>query len=98
MLLRLDPHVYNALARWASEEFRSTNGQIAFLLGRRSLMQIVFAPPKGQGGRAELLGGQARADLHIGKALNCRGCADFRRALCPRLNSRSIPRTAWTAP
>ena len=44
-------------------------------------MQIVFAPPEGQGGRAELLGSQPRADLHIGKALNRRGCADFRRAL-----------------
>ena len=37
VLLRLDPRVYNALARWASEEFRSTNGQIEFLL-RKALV------------------------------------------------------------
>ena len=32
VLLRLDPRVYDALARWAADEFRSTNGQIEFLL------------------------------------------------------------------
>jgi hypothetical protein len=37
VLLRLDPRVYNALARWASDEFRSTNGQIEFLL-RKALV------------------------------------------------------------
>lgn len=31
-LLRLDPAVYDALARWAGEELRSTNAQIEFLL------------------------------------------------------------------
>ncbi|WP_434595754.1 hypothetical protein [Streptomyces sp. A5-4] len=36
VLLRLDPAVYDALARWASEELRSANAQIEFLL-RRSL-------------------------------------------------------------
>lgn len=30
--LRLDPKVYEALERWAGEEFRSVNGQIEFLL------------------------------------------------------------------
>ncbi|GHH40384.1 hypothetical protein [Streptomyces candidus] len=32
VLLRLDPKVYDALARWASDELRSTNAQIEFLL------------------------------------------------------------------
>lgn len=32
VLLRLDPEVHNALARWAGDEFRSTNSQIEFLL------------------------------------------------------------------
>jgi len=32
MLLRLDPAVHDALARWASDELRSTNAQIEFLL------------------------------------------------------------------
>ncbi len=32
VLLRLDPAVYEALARWAADELRSTNGQIEYLL------------------------------------------------------------------
>jgi hypothetical protein len=32
VLLRLDPEVHNALARWAGDEFRSTNAQIEFVL------------------------------------------------------------------
>lgn len=32
MLLRLDPAMYDALARWASDELRSTNAQIDYLL------------------------------------------------------------------
>jgi hypothetical protein len=32
VLLRLDPEVHNALARWAGDELRSTNSQIEFLL------------------------------------------------------------------
>jgi hypothetical protein len=34
ILLRLDPAVHDALARWAGEELRSTNAQIEFLLRR----------------------------------------------------------------
>ncbi|MCX3062034.1 hypothetical protein OFY01_20180 [Streptomyces sp. GXMU-J5] len=34
VLLRLDPAVYDALARWAGEELRSANAQIEFLLRR----------------------------------------------------------------
>nr|WP_202538803.1 hypothetical protein [Streptomyces sp. SID8379] len=33
-MLRLDPAVYDALARWAGDELRSTNAQIEFLLRR----------------------------------------------------------------
>jgi hypothetical protein len=32
VLLRLDPAVHDALARWAGDELRSTNAQIEFLL------------------------------------------------------------------
>ncbi|MEW2048319.1 hypothetical protein [Streptomyces sp. NPDC005476] len=32
VLLRLDPLVHDALARWASDELRSANAQIEFLL------------------------------------------------------------------
>ena len=34
LLLRLDPHVHDALARWASDEFRSLNAHIDMLLRR----------------------------------------------------------------
>ena len=32
ILLRLDPAVHDALAKWAADEMRSTNAQIEFLL------------------------------------------------------------------
>ncbi|MFD8784341.1 hypothetical protein [Kitasatospora sp. NPDC059599] len=34
ILLRLDPSVHDALARWAADDLRSTNAQIEFLLRR----------------------------------------------------------------
>ncbi len=34
VLLRLDPAVHDALARWAGDELRSANAQIEFLLRR----------------------------------------------------------------
>lgn len=37
-MLRLDPVVHDALARWAADELRSTNSQIEFLL-RRALSE-----------------------------------------------------------
>ncbi|WP_124272066.1 hypothetical protein [Streptomyces sp. ADI96-02] len=43
MLLRLDPAVHDALARWASDELRSTNAQIEFLL-RRALADAARLP------------------------------------------------------
>ena len=32
VLLRLRPELYDALQRWAQDEFRSVNGQIEFVL------------------------------------------------------------------
>jgi hypothetical protein len=32
VLLRLDPAVHDALARWAADDLRSTNAQIEFVL------------------------------------------------------------------
>ncbi|MEV5316575.1 hypothetical protein AB0K92_02670 [Streptomyces sp. NPDC052687] len=65
VLLRLDPLVYEALARWAGDELRSANAQIEFLL-RRALAESGRLPgeagpiprrgrpPKGPaGGRGE---------------------------------------------
>ena len=48
MLLRLDPAVHDALARWANDELRSTNAQIEFLL-RRALADAGRLP--GHAGR-----------------------------------------------
>jgi hypothetical protein len=31
-LLRLDPATFDALQRWANDEFRSLNGQVEYLL------------------------------------------------------------------
>ncbi len=43
VLLRLDPAVHDALARWAADELRSTNAQIEFLL-RRALAEAGRLP------------------------------------------------------
>jgi hypothetical protein len=42
-LLRLDPAVHDALARWAGDELRSTNAQIDFLL-RQALAEAGRLP------------------------------------------------------
>ena len=43
ILLRLDPAVHDALRRWASDELRSTNAQIEFVL-RRALAEAGRLP------------------------------------------------------
>jgi hypothetical protein len=45
ILLRLDPAVHDALARWAADELRSTNAQIEFML-RRALGDAGRLPDK----------------------------------------------------
>jgi hypothetical protein len=47
VLLRLDAAVYDALARWASDDLRSTNAQIEFLL-RRALDEAGRLPGLGR--------------------------------------------------
>jgi hypothetical protein len=47
-LLRIDPELYEALQRWASDELRSLNGQIEFLL-RRSAKEAGRLPGGDQG-------------------------------------------------
>ena len=56
ILLRLDPAVHDALARWASDELRSTNAQIEFLL-RRALADAGRMPD--EAGRIPRRGRQA---------------------------------------
>ncbi|UED84523.1 hypothetical protein [Streptomyces profundus] len=53
VLLRLDPAVHEALARWAADELRSTNAQLDYLI-RRALreagrMPAGVRPPAGRG-------------------------------------------------
>ena len=43
ILLRLDPAVHDALARWAADELRSTNAHIEFVL-RRALAEAGRLP------------------------------------------------------
>lgn len=59
ILLRLDPAVHDALARWASDELRSTNAQIEYLLrqaladARRLPKNTSPLPRRGRPARAE---------------------------------------------
>ena len=55
VLLRLDPRHYSALARWAADDFRSTNAQIEYLLhkvlvdaGRVSAARTRRSQPRAQ--------------------------------------------------
>jgi len=53
VLLRLDPAVHDALARWAADDLRSVNAQIDLLL-RRALTEAhrmpgAAAPPRRPG-------------------------------------------------
>jgi hypothetical protein len=59
ILLRLDPAVHDALARWAGDELRSTNAQIEFLL-RRALGNAGRMP--GHVGRMRRPGRPAKDD------------------------------------
>ncbi|WP_329103952.1 hypothetical protein OG792_28275 [Micromonospora sp. NBC_01699] len=44
LLLRLDPQVYDAVARWATDDLRSVNAQIEYAL--RLALRTVGRPPK----------------------------------------------------
>lgn len=50
MLLRLDPAVHDALARWAADDLRSTNAHVEWLL-RRALEQAGRLGPDEKGRR-----------------------------------------------
>ncbi len=62
-LLRLEPELHAALHRWATDELRSVNAQIEFIL-RRALRQAGRYPPAEDaaagGGRAEKRGSQGK--------------------------------------
>jgi hypothetical protein len=46
LLLRLDPAVYDAVARWAADDLRSVNAQIEYAL-RQALKDAGRAPRRG---------------------------------------------------
>jgi hypothetical protein len=48
LLLRLDPEVYDAVARWAADDLRSINAQIEYAL--RAALRAAGRGP-GRGGR-----------------------------------------------
>ncbi|HKT02153.1 MAG TPA: hypothetical protein VJT31_21710 [Rugosimonospora sp.] len=50
LLLRLDPEVYDAVARWAGDDLRSINGQIEYALRRalKAAGRQVRASPAGR--------------------------------------------------
>ena len=73
ILLRLDPAVHDALARWAADELRSTNAQIEFLLrqalaaagrmpGSAGRMRRPGRPRKAEAGDEETPGGGMSED------------------------------------
>ncbi len=33
-VLRIDPEVYNAIEKWAADEFRSTNGHLEWIINK----------------------------------------------------------------
>lgn len=45
--LRLDPMLYEALERWAADEFRSVNGHIEYLLREALRKEGRLPSPKG---------------------------------------------------
>ena len=51
-LLRIDPEIYEAIQRWAADEWRSVNGQIEYLL-REALRRAGRLPARKAGHRPE---------------------------------------------
>lgn len=45
-LLRLDPDLFDALRRWADDDFRSINAQIEYLLAEQARKAGRWAPTK----------------------------------------------------
>ena len=66
-LLRLDPAVHDALARWAGDELRSTNAQIEFVL-RQALAEAGRLPKTA--GRLPRRGRPPKADTAPGAGVH----------------------------
>ena len=59
LLLRLDPDIYAAVARWASDDLRSVNAQIEYAL-RRALEAAGRAPRRAPQAETEGSEGEAQ--------------------------------------
>jgi hypothetical protein len=47
--LRLDEEVYAAIERWAADEFRSTNGQLEWIISKALKdARRILPPPEGE--------------------------------------------------
>lgn len=51
--LRLDPTLYEALERWAADEFRSVNGHIEYLLREALRREGRLPSPRGKSRKEE---------------------------------------------
>jgi len=51
-MLRVRPEIYEALEKWAADEFRSVNGQLEWMI-EKALKTAGRAPEKGRTGREE---------------------------------------------
>ena len=51
-VLRIDPDVYDAIEKWAAQEFRSANGQIEWIINKalRDARRTVEKTDKGENG------------------------------------------------
>ena len=53
-VLRIDPDVYDAIEKWAAQDFRSANGQIEWIItkalrdARRTVVNNIQEEPEGE--------------------------------------------------
>lgn len=59
LLLRLDPQVYDAIARWAADDLRSVNAQIEYALRRALAAAGRLGPRDDRDGQPSRHGGEA---------------------------------------
>lgn len=55
-VLRIDPEVYDAIEKWAAQEFRSANGQIEWIINkalRDARRTVVKSPDKNESAEDE---------------------------------------------
>ncbi|MFY1636573.1 hypothetical protein ACN27F_25410 [Solwaraspora sp. WMMB335] len=67
LLLRLDPAVHEAIAKWAADDLRSVNAQIEYAL-RLALSAAGRSPRRAPPGGGSADGGSANGDAEDGDA------------------------------